>query len=59
MSDNIIQLNEQLIKTELKELVRSSVEESLNLRGSPLKQQLLNAIVGVNALWKKPLLRCI
>jgi putative transposase len=30
MSDNIIQLNEQLIKTELKDLVRSSVEETLN-----------------------------
>ena len=30
MSDNIIQLNEQLIKTELKELVRSSVEDTLN-----------------------------
>jgi hypothetical protein len=27
MSDNIIQLNEELIKTELKDLVRSSVEE--------------------------------
>ena len=30
MSDNIIQLNEELIKTELKDLVRSSVEETLN-----------------------------
>lgn len=27
MSDNIIQLNEELIKAELKDLVRSSVEE--------------------------------
>lgn len=30
MSDNIIQLNEEIIKTELKDLVRSSVEETLN-----------------------------
>jgi hypothetical protein len=28
MSDNIIQLNEEIIKTELKDLVRSSVEET-------------------------------
>jgi putative transposase len=30
MSDNIIQLNEQVIKTELKDLVKQSVEETLN-----------------------------
>ncbi len=30
MSDKIVQLNEQVIKTELKELVRQSVEEVLN-----------------------------
>ena len=30
MSDNIIQLNEDLIKNDLKELVRNSVEETLN-----------------------------
>ncbi|PQQ66453.1 hypothetical protein B9R14_06590 [Acetivibrio saccincola] len=30
MSDKIIQLNEGVIKQELKELVRSSVEETLN-----------------------------
>src|SRR5690606_37558262 len=30
MSDKIIQLNEGVIKRELKELVRSSVEETLN-----------------------------
>ena len=30
MSDNIIQLNEQVIKTELKNLVKQSVEETLN-----------------------------
>lgn len=29
MSDNIIQLNEDLIKHDLKDLVRSSVEETL------------------------------
>lgn len=30
MSDNIIQLNEQVIKTELQDLVKQSVEETLN-----------------------------
>lgn len=30
MSDNMIQLNEDLIKNDLKELVRNSVEETLN-----------------------------
>lgn len=30
MSDNIIQLNEDLIKNNLKDLVRNSVEETLN-----------------------------
>ncbi len=30
MSDNIIQLNEDLIKHDLKDPVRSSVEETLN-----------------------------
>lgn len=30
MSNKIIQLNEEIIKTELKELVRNSVEETLN-----------------------------
>lgn len=28
MSDNIIQLNEQVIKTELKDLVKQSIEEN-------------------------------
>ena len=32
MSDNIIQLNEDLIKNNLKDLVRNSVEETLNAR---------------------------
>jgi len=30
MSDNVIQLNEDLIKNNLKDLVRSSIEETLN-----------------------------
>ncbi len=30
MSDKIIQLNEEVVKSELKELVRNSVEETLN-----------------------------
>ena len=30
MSDNIIQLNEDLIKHDLKDLFRSNVEETLN-----------------------------
>ena len=30
MSDNIITLNQDLIKNDLKELVRDSVEETLN-----------------------------
>lgn len=43
MSDNIIQLNEQLIKIELKELVRSSVEETLNELLDKEANELLNA----------------
>lgn len=43
MSDNIIQLNEQLIKTELKELVRSSVEDTLNAFLDKEADELLNA----------------
>lgn len=39
MSDNIIQLNEDLIKHDLKDLVRSSVEETLN---ALLDQELVN-----------------
>ena len=30
MSEKIVQLNEEIIKLELKELVRGSVEETLN-----------------------------
>ena len=36
MSDNIIQLNEQVIKAELKDLVKQSVEETLCLTKKPL-----------------------
>lgn len=43
MSDNIIQLNEQVIKTELKELVRTSVEETLNNLLDKEADELLNA----------------
>jgi len=43
MSDNIIQLNEQLIKTELKELVRSSVGETLNELLDKEADELINA----------------
>jgi putative transposase len=43
MSDNIIQLNEQLIKTELKDLVRSSVEETLNALLDKEADELVNA----------------
>lgn len=43
MSDNIIQLNEQVIKTELKELVRTSVEETLNALLDKEAEELLNA----------------
>jgi transposase-like protein len=43
MSDNIIQLNEELIKTELKDLVRSSVEETLNALLDKEADELVNA----------------
>jgi transposase-like protein len=43
MSKKIIQLNEEIIKTELKELVRSSVEETLNGLLEQEAQQLTNA----------------
>ena len=43
MSDNIIQLNEQVIKTELKDLVRTSVEETLNNLLNQEADELLNA----------------
>ena len=43
MSDNIIQLNEEIIKTELKDLVRSSVEETLNALLDKEADELVNA----------------
>lgn len=43
MSDKIIQLNEQAIKTELKQLVQSCVEETLNTLLDKEADELLNA----------------
>ena len=61
MSDNIIQLNEDLIKHDLKDLVRSSVEETLNALNiyftnlAPLVREMethmeTNEIVGYESL---------
>ena len=43
MSDNIIQLNEDLIKHDLKDLVRHSVEETLNALLDHEAEELVNA----------------
>jgi len=43
MSNNIIQLNEQVIKTEIKDLVRNSIEETLNNLLNQEADELLNA----------------
>ena len=43
MSDNIIQLNEDLIKHDLRDLVRSSVEETLNALLDKEADELVNA----------------
>ena len=43
MSDNIIQLNQELIHNELKDLVRSSVEETLNALLDHEAEELVNA----------------
>jgi len=43
MSEKIVQLNEEVIKVELKELVRNSVEETLNGLLEQEAQQLTNA----------------
>lgn len=43
MSDNIIQLNENLIKNDLKDLVRSSVEEALDVLLDKEADDLVNA----------------
>ncbi len=43
MSDNIIQLNEDLLKHDLKDLVRASVEETLNALLDKEADELVNA----------------
>lgn len=43
MSDNIIQLNQELIHTELKNLVRNSVGETLNALLDHEDEELINA----------------
>ena len=43
MSDNIIQLNQELIHNELKDLVRNSVEETLNALLDHKADELVNA----------------
>ncbi len=43
MSDNIIQLNQDLIHNELKDLVRNSVEETLNALPDHEAEELINA----------------
>ncbi len=43
MSDNIIQVNQEVIHTELKDLVRTSVEEALNAMLDAEADQLVNA----------------
>ena len=43
MSDKIIQLNEDLIKHDLKDLVRNSVEETLNALLNKEAVELVNA----------------
>ena len=43
MSDNIIQLNQELIHNELKDLVRNSVGENLNVLLDHEEEELVNA----------------
>ena len=43
MSDNIIHVNQDLIHTELKDLVRNSVEEALNAMLDAEADKLVNA----------------
>ena len=43
MSDNIIQVNQEIIHTELKDLVRTSVEEALNAMLDAEADRLVNA----------------
>ena len=46
MSEKIVQLNEEVIKGQLKEMVRGSVEETLNelLEQVPSRYQLVNVV---------------
>ena len=60
MSEKIVQLNEEIIKAQIKELVRSSVEETLNeLLGkeaeSPDTGYPLRAQRGPSGLPQRPL----
>ena len=43
MSDNIVQLNTELVHSELKDLVRNSVEETLNALLDAEADRLVNA----------------
>ena len=43
MSNNIIQLNQDAIKVELKDLVKNSIEETLNAMLDNEAEQLVNA----------------
>ena len=43
MSDNILQLNQEVIHTEIKDLVKSSIEETLNAMLDAEADQLVNA----------------
>ena len=43
MSENIVQLNEDVIHTELKQLVKNSIEETLNSLLDAEAEQLVNA----------------
>lgn len=50
MSDNIIQLNQEIIHNELKDLVRNSVEETLNALLDHEAEQLVNAARNAKAI---------
>ena len=49
MSDQIIQLNQDLIHTELKDLVKNSVEETLNSLLDAEADRLVNAGVKIHS----------
>ena len=50
MPEKIIQLNEGIIKNELKEVVRNNVEETLNGLPEQEAQQLTHAVLGMSAV---------